>query len=135
MNAPLEAFQVVTAAPTATQTIYLGASSIWYFTSNSANTFALNFSAGIAGSTVPLNTLLAIGQSIGVTVLVKNGATTLYYATGFLIDGNAVTPIWQGGTGAPTAAGAANSVDIYNFTILKTAANTYTVLASTNYFK
>ena len=44
------------------------------------------------------------------------------------IDGTSVTPRWQGGT-APSA-GNATSIDLYSFTILKTAANTYTVLGS-----
>jgi hypothetical protein len=48
------------------------------------------------------------------------------------IDGNAVTPKWQGGS-APTA-GNADSLDVYSFTIIKTAANTYTVLGSQTQF-
>jgi len=44
------------------------------------------------------------------------------------VDGNSVTPKWQGGS-APSA-GNATSIDVYSFTILKTAENTYTVLGS-----
>jgi hypothetical protein len=71
--------------------------------------------------------LMADGQSITVAFLVTNGSTA-YKPTVFQVDGSAVTPKWQGGN-AP-AAGSANSIDIYTFTIIKTASATYTVLAS-----
>jgi hypothetical protein len=43
-----------------------------------------------------------------------------------------VTPVWQGGS-APTG-GNINSSDVYTFTTIKTAANTYTVLGSQTQF-
>jgi hypothetical protein len=46
------------------------------------------------------------------------------------VDGTVtgVTTKWQGGT-APTS-GDANSVDVYQYTVIKTGAATFTVLAS-----
>jgi hypothetical protein len=74
---------------------------------------------------------MAIGQSMTVAFLVTNG-TTAYRPTVFQVDGTAVTPKWQGGT-APTA-GNASSIDVYVFTIIKTASATFTVLASQTKF-
>jgi hypothetical protein len=62
---------------------------------------------------------------------VTNGATA-YYQTGFQVDGSSVTPKWQGGT-APSA-GNASSVDVYTFTVIKTASATFTVLGSQTKF-
>jgi hypothetical protein len=70
---------------------------------------------------------MVTGQTMTVAFLVTNGSPA-YYPTVFQVDGSAVTPKWQGGT-AP-AAGNANSVDSYTFTIIKTASATFTVLAS-----
>ena len=49
------------------------------------------------------------------------------------VDGTTVTAIWQGGS-APTT-GNASSTDVYTYTAIKTAASTYTVLASQTQFK
>jgi hypothetical protein len=51
-----------------------------------------------------------------------------YYMTALTIDGNAQTVKYSGGT-AP-AAGNASAVDIYTFTIVKTASATYTVFGA-----
>ena len=72
--------------------------------------------------------MLSVGDSITVAFLVTQGSTA-YYQTAFNIDGSAVTPKYTGGT-APSA-GNASSVDVYTFTIIKTAATpTYTVFGA-----
>ena len=58
--------------------------------------------------------------------------TTPYYANSLLIDGVTVTPRWQDAL-SPTG-GNASSIDIYNYTIIKTANGTYTVLGSQSRF-
>ena len=78
-----------------------------------------------------VNANLAIGQSLSVAVLLTNGSTA-YYLNVYQVDGSAVTPKWQGGT-APSA-GNASGIDSYNFTIIKTADATFTVLASQTQF-
>jgi hypothetical protein len=78
-------------------------------------------------SGVALNTLMAVNQSITLTLLITNGATA-YYPNLWQIDGTTVTPKWLGGT-APTA-GNASAIDIYTVTIIKTASATFTVIAS-----
>jgi hypothetical protein len=124
-----ETVNVVSSAPTATTNFYLNNGAVQYYTTSNANNWTLNvaFSSGTS-----LNTALAIGQSVTFTMLATNGATA-YYNSAVTIDGTAVTPKWQGGT-APSA-GNASSVDVYNYTIIKTASATYTVLASLTQFK
>jgi len=99
-----------------------------YYTTNASANFTLNI-RGNASTT--LNSILAIGATQTVTFRNTNGATA-YYPTSFTIDGVAVTPKWQGGT-APSA-GNASAIDVYNYAITKTAANTYTVFASQTKF-
>jgi hypothetical protein len=84
-----------------------------------------------SASGVTLNSVMAVNQSITLALLVTNGATA-YYPTAYQVDGSAVTPKWAGGT-APTA-GNASSIDVYTFTIIKTASATFTVLASQTRF-
>lgn len=100
---------------------------ILYYNSNSTGNIALNFRGN---STVTLDSMIDAGQSLTCTMLVKNGANG-YYPTSFTIDSTSVTPIWA--TIAPYQ-GSANATDVYTFNIIKTAANTYTVLGSTGRF-
>jgi len=74
---------------------------------------------------------MSTNESISIALIVPQGSTA-YYQSAMQIDGNAVTPKWAGGT-APTA-GNANSIDVYTFTIIKTASATFTVLASQTKF-
>ena len=103
--------------------------SAWYYTSNASANWTFNF-RGNSGTT--LNSVLATNDSITVAFAVTQG-TTAYYPTVFQVDGTSVTPKWLGGT-APSA-GNASSVDLYTFTIIKTASATFTVLGSLSQFK
>jgi hypothetical protein len=59
---------------------------------------------------------------------VTNGSVA-YLPSGHQIDGTSITPKWAGGS-APTT-GNTNSIDVYTYTIVKTAATpTYQLLAS-----
>lgn len=78
-----------------------------------------------------VNAFLGIGQSLTVSVLMAQGSTA-YYLNAYQVDGSAVTPKWQGG--APTE-GTASGIDVYSFTIIKTADATFTVLASVAAFE
>ena len=78
-----------------------------------------------------VNSTLAIGQSVTCAVLLTQGSTA-YYLNAYQVDASSVTPKWQGGT-APTA-GIASGIDVYSFTIIKTANATFTVLASQTQF-
>jgi hypothetical protein len=124
LSSPEESTNIIGSAPAATQTIDFVTSGVHYFTSNSTSNVTLNFRGD--GSTT-LNSMMAIGGSITVSVLFTNGSTA-YYASAFQIDGSAVTPKWSGGT-APSA-GNASSVDLYSFNIVKTGNAAFTVFAS-----
>jgi hypothetical protein len=101
---------------------------IYYSTNTTANwTLNIRFSAGTT-----LNAALAIGQSVTVTMIVTNGASA-FYNNALTIDGTAVTQKYQGGTA--WSSGNVSSWDAYVYTIIKTAANTYTVLAAQTQFK
>ena len=78
-------------------------------------------------SSTTLNSMLSTNQSITVSIAMTQGSTA-YYLNTYQIDGTGITPKWQGGT-APSA-GNASGIDVYTFTIIKTASATYTVLAS-----
>lgn len=101
---------------------------VLYYTTNASGNFTLNF-RGSSGAT--LNSIMSTGQSLSATFLCTNGSTA-YYNSAVTIDGNSVTPKWQGGS-APTS-GNASSVDSYTYVIVKTGSATFTVLASQTKF-
>ena len=99
-----------------------------FFTANQTANRTINF-RGDPSTT--LDSVMAVGESMTAAILMTQG-TTAYYLNAYQIDGTAVTPKWQGGS-APTG-GNASSIDVYTFTIIKTAAATFTVLASQTQF-
>ena len=98
--------------------------SIIYYTADQTANRTINFRGD--GSTT-MNTFLAVGESTTLTAIVTNGASAKYLNV-YQVDGTAVTPKWSTGT-APTA-GNASAIDVYSFTVIKTASAAYTVLAS-----
>jgi hypothetical protein len=101
---------------------------VLYYTSNASGNWTLNV-RGNSGSSI--NSIMDIGQALTLVFLVTQGSTA-YYQSAFQVDGNAVTPKWQGGT-APTA-GNASSIDSYTVTIVKTADATFTAFAALTKF-
>ena len=113
---------------TGTINFYVFDGAIKYFDTTQTNIRAINF-MGSSGEN--LDSVMAVGESITVTCLMTIGATEYRIYT-YQIDNSSETPKWQGGS-APTA-GNPNSIDAYTFTIIKTAANTFTILASQTQF-
>jgi hypothetical protein len=101
---------------------------LYYTTSASAN-WTVNF-RGSSGTS--LNTLMAVGETRTVTFMVTQGGTA-YYNNAVTVDGASVTPKWQNGS-APTS-GNTSSIDVYTYSIIKTASATFTILASQSQFK
>jgi hypothetical protein len=124
----LEVATVSATAATGTIAYDVTTQSVLYYTTNASGNFTVNF-RGSSGTS--LNTIMATGESLSATFLVTNGSTA-YYNSAVTIDGNSVTPKWQGGT-APTS-GNASSIDSYTYVLLKTASATFTVLASVTKF-
>jgi hypothetical protein len=94
-----------------------------------------NFTVNLRGNaSTALNAALNTGESATVALITKQGNTT-FYNNVVQVDGTTtnVTVVYQGGS-APTA-GNASSNDVYTYTAIKTAASTYTVLASQTQFK
>jgi hypothetical protein len=119
-------------ATAATGTINLDClnSGAFYLTSNASANWTFNFRGT---SEVTLNSILNVNESLTVAAAITNGSTA-YYATGFQIDGSAVTPKWLGNL--PPTVGNTSSIDVYFFTIIKTSSSpAYAVLASLAFYK
>jgi hypothetical protein len=97
---------------------------VLYYTTDASADWTLN----VRGSSdATLDSILTTGDAITVSFLVTNGATA-YYQTAFNIDGSVVTPKYSGGT-AP-ASGNVSAIDVYTYTIVKTASATFTVFGA-----
>ena len=132
LQSPEEVITVSATSATGTVNVDLATSGVHYYTANAAANWTFNFRGN--GSTT-LNSQLNVGGTITAAFLVTNGSTA-YYPTTFQIDGVTLTGgtavKWIGGS-APSS-GNTNSIDVYTFTIIKTASATYTVLAAQNKF-
>ena len=120
--------ETVTANATAINantTIDVLSGSISNYTANVAANWTLNVRAN---ATTRLDAVMGTNDSMTIAYLATQLGSNTFYQSAMQIDGTAVTPKYQGGT-APSA-GNATSIDLYAFTIIKTAANTYTVLGS-----
>lgn len=124
-----EVATVTASAPSSTTNFDVLTQSVQYYTSNTSTNWTLNIRGSSATS---LNTIMSTGQSITIAFIATN-STTAYYNSAVNIDGTAtgVTTKWQGS--APTS-GNASAIDIYTYTIVKTASATYTVFASQTKF-
>lgn len=119
-----EAVTVSATAATGTINYDITTQSVLYYTTNASANWTVNFRASSGTS---LNSVMSNGESISVAFLVTQGSTA-YYNNVVQVDSSSVTPKWQGGS-APSS-GNVNSVDIYTYTIVKTATSTFTVFAS-----
>jgi hypothetical protein len=124
----LETVTVSATAATGTINYDVTTQSVLYYTTNASANWTVNFRASSGTS---LDTAMATGESVTVAFLVTQGATA-YYNSAVQVDGVSVTPKWQGGT-AP-AAGNGLGIDAYTYTIIKTGAATFTVLAAQTRF-
>ena len=108
--------------------IDLANAAVYYFTTAATNNWTVNFR--MSSSTL-LNSGMGNSESVSAVVMVTQG-TTPYYANITQIDGVTIIPKWQDGLVPVT--GNASAVDVYNYTIIKTANATYTVLGSQSKF-
>lgn len=133
-----EDWNIVPSAPSGTIDFNTKTATIWYYSSTPTTNFTLNIRGD--GST-PLYSLLTTGDSITINFLVNNlaNSVTAYAPTILRIDSNTVTPYWLGGA---SAAGSLSSLDMFTYTIVRTAVGsppgtpaTYIVLASQSQYK
>lgn len=134
-KAIFETATITAAAPAATANFDVSRQAVQFYTATSTNSFIFNLRGN---DSTTLENLMSIGQSTTVATLVTCSSSA-HYLTAFRIDGNAsgangyvFTARWQGGT--PSASGNANSIDIYTVNVIKTAAKTFTILASQTKF-
>ena len=122
--------KITVSATAATGTINFDAltQGVMLYTTDASANWTLNI-RGDSGTT--LDSLMAVGESLTIAFIVKQGATARY-ASAHQIDGASVTPKWQGGS-APSS-GNANSLDSYTYSVVKTGAATFTVFASVTPF-
>ena len=124
-----ETTTIAATAATGTINYDVTTQSVIYYTSNASANWTVNFRASSGTS---LNTAMATGQSVTVVFLVTQGSTA-YYNNAITIDGNSVTPKYQGGTA--WSAGNASGIDAYSYTIVKTGSAAFTVFAAQTQFK
>jgi hypothetical protein len=123
-----EPLTVSATAATGTITIDYFNNPTVFYTANATANWTLNVRGN---SILTMNNTIAVNEMATVVFMAQQGATA-YYANVIQIDGTTITPKWQGGT-APSS-GNVTSIDSYALSILKTAANTYTVFASQTKF-
>jgi len=128
INNAVEPTTVTSVAATGTIIYEVNSQSVVYSTASATANWTLNI---VYSKAMPLNAYLGIGQSVTIAHMVTQGATA-YYNNVLQIDGVTVTPKYQGGTAY--AAGNASSIDVYTYTITKTADRTYTVFTSQTKF-
>lgn len=125
-----EVTTVSATSATGTIAIYPNTQSVLYYTSNASANWTVNLTYS---ASVTLNTFMSTGQSLTVAFLVSQGSTAYYNST-VQVDGttSGVTTKWLGG--APTQ-GNPSGIDVYTYTVIKTASATFTVLASATQYK
>jgi hypothetical protein len=129
LTSPKEVATISATAATGTVNLDVSTSAVLIYTTNASANWTLNVRGN---NTTTLDSTMSVGEQVSVVFETPNGATA-YYPTGFTIDGSAPTYIkWLGGT-APSS-GNINSNDVYVYTIRKTGAGAFTVLASQNKF-
>jgi hypothetical protein len=123
--------KVTTSATASTGTINYDVitQAVLNYTTDATGNFTINLT-GENGVT-SLDAIMDTGEAQTVAFMSAQGGTA-YYNTTVQVDGATVTPVWQGGS-APTG-GNINSTDVYTYTAIKTAASTFTVLASQTQF-
>ena len=101
-----------------------------YYTSNASGNWTFNLRGGASTN---LNNIMGVGDVMTVSLITTHGGTA-YLPTGtnanapVNIDGVSTTVKWVAGT-AP-ATGNDNGIDVYTYSIIKTASATYTVIGS-----
>lgn len=123
-----EKVSVVGAAAAGTINLDVLTSSVLYYTGAATSNWTLNIRGD---GTNTLNSIMATGTAVTVAFLNTNGGSA-YRQTSFSVDGNFITPKWQGGTAPGT--GNANSIDSYIATIIKTGENAFVVLEAQTRF-
>lgn len=125
-----ETANVYTTAVGGNVNIDLQNNTVYFFSSNTTANVTFNIRANTQNT---LDSQLVIGQSVTTAILLKQGATR--YRANVYIDGTLQAPFYLGNSAPSYATSQLESIDLYSFNILKTASNTYTILAANSNFQ
>ena len=125
-----ESANIFTTAVGGNVNIDLQNNTVYFFSSNTTANVTFNLRANTQNT---LDSQLGIGQSVTTAILLKQGATK--YRANVYVDGTLQAPFWLGNSAPGFATTQQESIDIYSFNIVKTAANTYTILAANSNFQ
>jgi hypothetical protein len=126
----LETGNVYSVAVGGNVNIDLENNTVYFFSSNTTANVTFNFRANTQNT---LDSQMNVGQTITSAILLKQGATR--YRANVYVDGVLQSPWWLGNSAPSFATTQQESIDLYSFNILKTAANAYTLLASNASFQ
>jgi hypothetical protein len=124
-----ETANVFTTGATGNVIINVLNNTVYFFSSNTTGNVTFNFRANTQNT---LDSQLGLGQSVTSAILLKQG--DIRYRANVYVDDVLQTVWWLGNSAPGYATTQQESIDLYSFNILKTAANTYTVLASNSNF-
>lgn len=120
---------VLVNAPAGVFNFDIGTQSVVLITAANTANYTLNFRWS---STKTLESVLAVGKSATVTLMVTQGATAYIPAT-IQIDSVTLMPKWI--SGAAPSTNNANSIETYSFTIIRDTVTSFKIIASTAYAK
>ena len=131
----IESANINTIAPNGNVDIDIANNVVYYFNANSTANITFNLRANTQNT---FDSVTTIGQSVSVTMIVKHGATR--HTANVHIDGGLITStgsnsiVYNANTRPNYQTIDAQETNIYGYTVLKTAANTYAVFVSNSLF-
>lgn len=124
-----ETINLVTSAVSGNYNIHVSNTTVYYFVANTTGSVTFNLIANtVPGTTGKLNDLISIGQSASIAILLKQGSTR--YRANVQVDGILQTAYWLSNSQPSQASSVGQTLDVYNFTVIKTQDAGFTVLAS-----
>jgi hypothetical protein len=130
----LESANINVIAPNGNVNIDIANNVVYYFNANSTANITFNLRANTQNT---FDSVTTIGQSVTLAMIVKHGTTrhvANVYIDGGLISTGSNTIVYLGNTKPNYQTITNQETNIYGYTVLKTAANTYAVFASNSLF-
>ena len=130
----LESANINVIAPNGNVNIDIANNVVYYFNANSTANITFNLRANTQNT---FDSVTTIGQSVTVAMIVKHGTTrhiANVYIDGGLISTGSNSIVYLGNTKPNFQTITNQETNIYGYTVLKTAANTYAVFASNSLF-
>jgi hypothetical protein len=125
----LESANINAIAPNGLINIDIANNVVYYFNANSTANITFNLRANTQNT---FDSVTTVGQSATVAMIVKHG--TSRHSANLQIDGTLQTPVFAGGA-RPTFLSITNAeTNIFGYTVMKLAANSYAVFASNSLF-